>query len=127
MRQINPIGFGLKEANTRLNMREYAKALDRQKQKEIEAWAAKTHTVMELIGGEPTGLIKEMLGTAMFDENGAALVIYLQEIGNWDAFGGKPKPRLREFVTPSKYKSLVYIEKNKRKNERKTSSCKILT
>jgi hypothetical protein len=52
-----------------------------------------------------------MLGTAMFDQNANALAIYLQEMGNWDALGNEPKPRLREFVTPSKFKKLVYREK----------------
>ena len=117
MRQINPTGFAYKEAETRLSGREYAQALDRRKQKEIDSWAAESHTVMELVGGEPTGLIKEMLGTAMFDQNANALAIYLQEMGNWDAIGGEPKPRLREFVTPSKFKSLVYREKKQNKTK----------
>jgi len=119
MRQINPTGFAYKEAETRLTRREYAQALDRRKQKEIDSWAAESHTVMELVGGEPTGLIKEMLGTAMFDQNAIALTIYLQEMSKWDTFGDKPKPRLHEFVTPSKFKSLVYREK-KQNNKQQT-------
>jgi len=117
MRQINPTGLAYKEAETRLNRQEYAQAAARRKRKEIDVWADEQHTVMELVGGEPTGLIKEMLGTAMFDQNANALALYLQEMGNWDAFGDKPKPKLREFVTPRKFKSLVYREKKQNKKQ----------
>lgn len=119
MRQINPTGFGFKEAETRLHKRELAQALARKKQKEIDAWAAEAHTVMELVGGEPTGLIKEMLGTSILSQNANALTIHLQEMSNWNAFGDKPKPRLREFVTPSKFRNLVYREKKKTKQQTK--------
>ena len=119
MRQINPTAFAYKEAETQLHRRELAIARKRRQRKEIDSWAAELHTVMELVGGEPTGLIKEMLGTAILNQNSNALAIYLQEIGNWDAFGVEPKPRLREFVTPNKFKNLIYREK-KQNNKRKT-------
>lgn len=120
MRQVNPTGFAYKEAENRLSRQEYAQALKLRKRKEIDSWASESHTVMELVGGEPTGLIKEMLGTAMLNQNANALAIYLQEMGNWDAFGDEPKPRLREFVTPNKFKNLVYREKkqNNKRNKR---------
>jgi hypothetical protein len=117
MRQINPTRFAYKEAENRLSRQEYAQALNRRKQKEIDSWGAELHTVMELVGGEPTGLIKEMLGTAILNQNANALAIYLQEMGNWNAFGNEPKPMLRELVTPNKFKNLVYREK-KQNNKR---------
>jgi hypothetical protein len=41
-------------------------------------------------------------------------------MGNWDALGNEPKPRLREFVTPSKFKKLVYREKKQNNKQTQT-------
>ena len=121
MRQINPKAFAYKEAETKLHKRELALARNRRQRKEIDSWAAEQHTVMELVGGEPTGLIKEMLGTDMFNQNANSLAIYLQEIGNWNSFGNKPKPRLREFITPNKFKKLLYREKKQNERTNRTN------
>jgi len=117
MRQINPAGFAYKEAAIRANKQKYAQAIRRKKQKEIDAWATETHTVMELVGGEPTGLIKNMLGSSILSQNSDFVMIHLQEMSNWDAFGGKLKPMLRELVTPNKFRNLVYNEKKKQKTK----------
>jgi hypothetical protein len=118
MRTISPIAFAAAEAERRIHKRALALAINRRKQKEVDAWSAEMHTVMELVGGEPTGLITEMLGSSMLEKNANSLAIYLQQMGNWNSFGKDPKPLLRELVTPSKLKNISYREKQKNDNNR---------
>lgn len=122
MRQINPVAFAWAECERRLHKKALADAFKRKRQKEIDSWSSEVHTVMELLGGEPTGLIIEILGSSVLERNANSLTIYLQQIGNWDSFGGKPKPMLRELVTSNKFKNLLYNEKkndNKRQKSRR--------
>ena len=69
---------------------------------------------MEIVGGDPTGLIVEMLGAEIIRKNSEMLVIYLAKMSNWNSYGDDPKPRLRKFITPREFR----IQKH---NERKTA------
>ena len=88
-----------------------AKAQRRRQEREIEEWKLQPHTVMEIVGDEPTGLIVEMLGSEIVKRNSEMLVIYLSEIGNWNSYGDTPKPRLRKFITPREFRIKTFNER----------------
>ena len=81
-----------------------AEAHRRRQERDIEEWKGQQHTVMEVVGDEPTGLIIEMPGNEIIRKNSEMLVMYLAEIGNWNSYGDDPKPRLRKFVTPREFR-----------------------
>lgn len=91
-----------------------ANAYRRRQAREIEEWKQQKHTVMEIVGDDPTGLIVEMPGADIFKKNSEMLVIYLAEMGNWNSYGDDPKPRLRKFITPREFRARKF-------NERKTT------
>ena len=59
---------------------------------------------MDTVGGDPTGMIVEMLGADIIGKNSELLVIYLAKMGNWNSYGEDPKPRLRKFITPREFR-----------------------
>jgi hypothetical protein len=88
-----------------------ADAFRRRQERQIEEWKQQRHTVMETVGGEPTGLIVEMLGADILRKNSEMLVIYLAQMGNWNSYGNDPKPRLRKFITPREFRLLKFNER----------------
>ncbi|MBN8457379.1 MAG: hypothetical protein J0M04_06010 [Verrucomicrobia bacterium] len=82
-----------------------ANAYRRRQEREIEEWKQQQHTVMEIVGDEPTGLIVEMPGADIIRRNSEMLVIFLAEMGNWNSYGPDPKPRLRKFITPREFRT----------------------
>jgi hypothetical protein len=111
MKQINPTAFAWAECERRAHNRLLADAIRKIEQRKIEEWEAEYHTVMEIIGDEPTGLIKEMLGSDILKKNERLLFIYLQQMSNWNSFSGKEKPRLKKFITPREFRIRKYNEK----------------
>jgi hypothetical protein len=81
-----------------------AEACRSRQERDIEAWKQQRHTVMETVGGDPTGMIVEMLGADIIRKNSELLVIYLAKMGNWNSYGEDPKPRLRKFITPREFR-----------------------
>jgi hypothetical protein len=116
MRQIAPTSFAYAEAERRDHRRQLALALRRREEREIGKWKQQRHTVMETVGGEPTGLIVEMPGADILRKNSDMLVIYLARMENWNSFGDDPKPRLRKFITPREFRLQKF---NERKAARK--------
>ena len=66
---------------------------------------------METVGGEPTGLIVEMLGDDIIRKNSEMQVIYLAKMSNWNSYGDDPKPRLRKFITPREFRLQKFNER----------------
>jgi hypothetical protein len=81
-----------------------ADASRRRQEREIEEWKQQQHSVMEIVGDDPTGLIVEMPGADILKRNSEMLIIYLAEMGNWNSYGDDPKPRLRKFITPRQFR-----------------------
>jgi hypothetical protein len=115
MRQIAPTSFAFAEAERRDHRRQIANAYRRRQEREIEEWKQQQHTVMEIVGDDPTGLIVEMSGADILKRNSEMLVIYLAMMGNWNSYGDDPKPRLRKFITPREFRIRKF-------NERKTTT-----
>jgi len=88
-----------------------AEASRRRQEREIEEWKQQQHTVMEIVGDDPTGLIVEMLGADILKKNSEMLVIYLSKMGNWNSYGDDPKPRLRKFITPREFRIQKFNER----------------
>jgi hypothetical protein len=88
-----------------------AEASRRRQEREIEEWKQQQHTVMEIVGDDPTGLIVEMLGADILKKNSEMLVIYLSKMGNWNSYGDDPKPRLRKFITPRQFHTQKFNER----------------
>jgi hypothetical protein len=82
-----------------------ANAYRRRQEREIEEWKQQQHTVIEIVGDDPTGLIVEMPGADILKRNSEMLVIYLAEVGNWNSYGDDPKPRLHKFITPRQFRA----------------------
>ena len=93
-----------------------ADAFRRREEREIEEWKQQRHTVMETVGGEPTGLIVEMPGADIIRKNSEMLVFYLAKMGNWNSYGSDPKPRLHKFISPRQFRVQRF---NERKAARK--------
>ena len=104
MRQIAPTSFAYSEADRQYHKRQIAEAHRRRQEREVEEWKQHQHTVMEIVGDDPTGLIVEMLGADILRKNSEMLTIYLSKMGNWNSYGDAPKPRLRKFITPSEFR-----------------------
>ena len=111
MRQIAPTSFAYSEAERRDHKRQMADAYRRRQEREVEEWKQQQHTVMEIVGDDPTGLIVEMLGADNLKKNSEMLVIYLSEMGNWNSYGDDPKPRLRRFITPRQFRIQKFNER----------------
>ena len=111
MKQINPTAFAWAEAERRDHNISFAKAIREKDQRRIAEWEAKPHTVMEIIGDEPTGLIIEMLGVDILTKNDQMLIIYLQEMSNWNSYSKDTKPRLRKFITSREFRLRKYNER----------------
>jgi hypothetical protein len=88
-----------------------ADAFRRRQEREIDEWKQQQHTVMEIVGDEPTGLIVEMLGADILKKNSKMLVIYLSKMGNWNSYGDDPKPRLRKLITPRQFRIQKFDER----------------
>ncbi|MBU6170615.1 MAG: hypothetical protein KGQ87_03860 [Verrucomicrobia bacterium] len=112
MKQFNPIAFTWAEAERRERNLSLAKAIRKKEQLRIAEWESKPHTVMEIIGDEPTGLIIEMLGADILTKNDQMLIIYLQEMSNWNSYSKDAKPRLRKFITPREFRLRKKNERN---------------
>ncbi|WP_295426958.1 hypothetical protein [uncultured Thiodictyon sp.] len=76
----------------------------------MEEWKQQ-HTVMEIVGDDPTGLIVEMPGADILRKNSKMLIIYLSKMGNWNSYGEDPKPRLRKWITPSQFRTQKFNER----------------
>jgi len=111
MRQIAPTSFAYSEAERHHHKCQIAEAYRRRQEREIEEWKQHQHTVMEIVGDDPTGLIVEMLGADILKKNSELLVIYLSEMGNWNSYGDDPKPRLRKFITPREFRIKTFKER----------------
>ena len=111
MRQIAPTSFAYSEAERHHHKRQMADAFRRRQEREIDEWKQQQHTVMEIVGDEPTGLIVEMLGADILKKNSKMLVIYLSKMGNWNSYGDDPKPRLRKLITPRQFRIQKFDER----------------
>ena len=111
MRQIAPTSFAFSEAERRHHNRQKADAYRRRQEREVEEWKQHQHTVMEIVGDDPTGLIVEMLGADILRKNSEMLTIYLSEMGNWNSYGDAPKPRLHKFITPREFRAQKFNDR----------------